>query len=215
VLNLPNLITLLRVAVVPVFLILLTAERYTEALVLFILAAATDSLDGAIARLTNTRTTFGAYIDPLADKLLLMSSFIVLAFLRLVPLWLTLLVVSRDMIILMGFVRLFFITEHFIAVPPPGLPGKACTFLQLLTVTLTLLSLHDPVWHLPLLWYGAILLAGGTTILSGFQYLYRFQRLYRKQMGLDEHETQEGFSIDSGKANQEKEEKRQYSVRGG
>ncbi len=210
VLNLPNLISLLRIAVIPVFLVLLTAERYTGALVLFALTAATDSLDGAIARLTNTRTTFGAYIDPLADKLLLTSSFLVLAFLGFVPRWLALLVVSRDMIILIGFVRLFFITELLVAVPPPSLVGKASTFLQLLTVTLTLLSLHDPDWSLPLLRQGVIFLAGGTTALSGFQYLYRFQRLYQERLGLSEQEAQKVSSLDSGKSDQEKEEERRY-----
>lgn len=203
VLNLPNLITLLRIVVIPVFLILLTAERYTDALILFILAATTDSLDGAIARLTNTRTAFGAYIDPLADKLLLMSSFVVLAFLGFVPRWLAILVISRDVIILIGFVALFFITEHSIAVRP-SLLGKASTFLQLLTITLTLLSLHGPDWYLPLLWHGVILLAGGTTALSGFQYLYR------GLLWLGEQEAQKGSPVDSGKADQEKEEKWRY-----
>jgi len=210
ILNLPNLISLLRIAVIPVFLVLLTAERYTGALVLFALTAATDSLDGAIARFTNTRTTFGAYIDPLADKLLLTSSFLVLAFLRFVPSWLTILVVSRDLIILAGFVRLFSITKHFITVPLPSLVGKASTFLQLLTVTLTLLSLHDPDWSLPLLRQGVIFLAGGTTALSGFQYLQRFRRLYQERLGPGEQEAQKDLSLNSEKSAQEKEEERRY-----
>lgn len=208
VFNLPNLITLLRIGAVPVFLILLTSERYTDALILFILTAATDSLDGAIARFTNTRTAFGAYIDPLADKLLLMSSLLVLAFLGFVPRWLAILVISRDVITLIGFVVLFFSTGHFIAVRP-SLVGKASTFLQLLTVTLTLLSLHNPGWHLPLLWHGAILLAGGTTVLSGFQYLYR------ALLWLGEQEAREVSPANRGKEDQEREEERRYSVRGG
>jgi hypothetical protein len=74
ILNLPNLLTLLRIGAIPLFLILLTDERYTEALLVFVVAGVTDSLDGAIARLTNSHTALGAYIDPLADKLLLLSS---------------------------------------------------------------------------------------------------------------------------------------------
>ena len=65
VLNLPNLITLLRIGAIPIFLILLVDERYTEALIVFILAGITDSLDGLLARWLNARTTLGAFIDPL------------------------------------------------------------------------------------------------------------------------------------------------------
>jgi cardiolipin synthase (CMP-forming) len=171
-LNLPNLITLLRISAVPVFLIMLTSGRYTEALVVFILAGVTDSLDGALARLTNSHTAFGAYIDPLADKLLLVSSFAILAFLGFIPRWLAILVISRDVIILLGFVVLFFVTSRSITAQPSFM-GKASTFFQLLTVTLTLLSLHNPVWRFPFLLQGAQILAGGATTISGLQYLSR------------------------------------------
>ena len=80
ILNLPNLITFLRIGAIPLFLILLTDQQYTEALIVFVLAGVTDSIDGAVARLTNSHTALGAYIDPLADKLLLVSSFLILAF---------------------------------------------------------------------------------------------------------------------------------------
>jgi cardiolipin synthase len=129
ILNLPNLLTLLRIGAIPLFLILLTDERYTDALLVFVVAGATDSLDGAIARLTNSHTALGAYIDPLADKLLLLSSFIILAFLGFVPRWLAILVISRDVIILLGFAVLYFITGHSIAVRPT-LVGKASTFFN-------------------------------------------------------------------------------------
>ena len=172
ILNLPNLITLLRIGAIPLFLILLTDERYTEALVVFVVAGASDSLDGAIARLTNSHTALGAYIDPLADKLLLVSSFIILAFLGFVPRWLAILVISRDVIIMVGFAVLFFITGHSIEVRPTFV-GKACTFFQLLTVTLTLVSLHNPAWRFPLLWQTTLVLAGGAVTISGLQYLSR------------------------------------------
>lgn len=172
ILNLPNLLTLLRIGAIPLFLILLTDQRYTEALVVFVVAGVTDSLDGAIARLTNSHTTLGAYIDPLADKLLLVSSFIILAFLGFVPRWLAILVVSRDVIILVGFAVLYFITGHSITVRPT-LIGKVSTFFQLLTVTLTLIALHNPAWRFPLLWHASLILAGGTVTLSGGQYLSR------------------------------------------
>jgi len=172
ILNLPNLLTLLRIGAIPVFLILLTDGRYSEALFVFVVAGATDSLDGAIARLTNSHTAFGAYIDPLADKLLLVSAFIILAFLGFVPHWLAILVISRDVIILIGFAVLYFITGHSMTVRPT-LIGKASTFFQLLTVTLTLVALHNPAWRFPLLWNASLILAGGAVTLSSFQYLSR------------------------------------------
>lgn len=172
VLNLPNSITFLRIGAIPIFLILLTDQQYTAALLVFLLAGATDSLDGALARLTNSRTALGAYIDPLADKLLLVSSFVILAFLGFIPRWLAILVISRDVIILLGFVVLFLVTGHSIAVRPSFI-GKVSTFFQLLTVTLTLVSLHNPAWRFPLLWYSVLALSGGATVFSGIQYLSR------------------------------------------
>jgi cardiolipin synthase len=178
ILNLPNCLTLLRIGAIPLFLILLTEGRYTEALIVFALAGITDSLDGAIARLTNSRTTLGSYIDPLADKLLLVSSFLILTFLGFIPHWLAILVISRDVIILLGFGVLFMITGRSIIVRPTFI-GKACTFFQLLTVTQTLVALHNSDWQLPLLWYGTLTLAGTATAVSGLQYLARaFQWLH-------------------------------------
>lgn len=172
ILNLPNLITLLRIGAIPLFLILLTDKQYTEALIVFAIAGATDSLDGAIARLTNSRTTLGSYIDPLADKLLLVSSFLILTYLGFIPHWLAIMVISRDVIILVGFLVLFMITGRSIAIRPTFV-GKACTFFQLLTVTQSLLSLHNPLWRVPWLWVATLALAGAATTVSGLQYLVR------------------------------------------
>ena len=172
ILNLPNFITFLRIGAIPIFLIFLTDGRYTDALIVFILAGVTDSLDGALARLTNSHTALGAFIDPLADKLLLVSSFLILAFLGHIPRWLAILVISRDVIILVGFAVLYFITGHSIAVRPT-LVGKVCTFFQLVTVTLTLVRLHNAAWQFPLLWQVTLVLAGGAVTISSFQYLSR------------------------------------------
>ena len=182
VLNLPNFITLLRIGAIPIFLILLVDERYTEALIVFILAGITDSLDGLLARWLDARTTLGAFIDPLADKLLLVSSFIILAFLGFIPRWLAVLVIMRDIIILIGYSLLFFITGHSIEVRPT-LVGKASTFFQLLTVSMTLVALHNPDWQFPLLWYPTIILAGATVTISGIQYLSRAFTWYNEQEG--------------------------------
>lgn len=162
----------MRIGAIPLFLILLTNQQYTEALIVFIVAGVTDSIDGAVARLTNSHTAFGAYIDPLADKLLLVSSFLILAFLGFIPRWLAILVVSRDVIILLGFAVLYFITGHSIAVRPTFV-GKASTFFQLLTVTLALIGLHNPAWRFPFLWNVTLGMAGCAVTISGFQYLSR------------------------------------------
>ena len=180
VLNLPNLITLLRIGAIPVFLILLVDERYTEALVVFILAGITDSLDGLLARWLDARTTLGAFIDPLADKLLLVSSFVILAFLGDIPRWLAILVIMRDVIILIGYSVLFFVTGHAIEVRPT-LIGKASTFFQLLTVIMALVALHNAAWQIPLLRDASEILAGATVTISGLQYLSRALRWFNKQ----------------------------------
>ncbi|MGH7964744.1 MAG: CDP-alcohol phosphatidyltransferase family protein [Candidatus Binatia bacterium] len=205
VLTLPNVVTLLRIGAIPVFLILLTDNQYTAALVVFLLAGATDSLDGALARLTNSHTALGAYIDPLADKLLLVSSFVILAFLGFIPRWLAILVISRDVIILLGFVVLFFVTGHSIAVRPSFI-GKASTFFQLLTVTLTLASLHNPAWHFPFLWYSVLALTGGTTVISGVQYLSR------ALLWFNEHDEEPPISVRNGNHSQGGKDTRHYSA---
>ena len=180
VLNLPNLITLLRIGAIPIFLILLVDERYTEALIVFILAGITDSLDGLLARWLDARTTLGAFIDPLADKLLLVSSFVILAFLGDIPRWLAILVIMRDVIILIGYSVLFFVTGHAIEVRPT-LIGKASTFFQLLTVIMALVALHNAAWQIPLLRDASEILAGATVTISGLQYLSRALRWFNKQ----------------------------------
>ena len=131
-LNLPNFLTILRIVAVPVFLIFLTDGRVGAALVVFVLAGITDSLDGAIARLTNSRTTLGAYMDPLADKMLILSAFVVFASMDVVPRWLTVVVISRDVIILVGYLSLFLLTQQLMEIRPSAI-SKAATFLHLAT----------------------------------------------------------------------------------
>lgn len=172
VLTLPNLITLLRIGAIPVLVIFLLDERYTDALVVFILAGLSDSLDGLLARWLNARTTLGAFIDPLADKLLLISSFVILAWVGSIPNWLAVLVISRDLIILLGFIVLFLVSGRAIEIRPT-LVGKACTFFQLLTVSQALVGLHDPDWKFPLLWNTSLAATAVTLVVSGFQYVSR------------------------------------------
>jgi cardiolipin synthase len=182
VLNLPNFLTILRILAIPVFLIFLTDDRFGAALVVFILAGITDSLDGAIARLTNSRTNLGAYMDPLADKMLILSAFVVLASMDVVPRWLTVVVISRDVIILIGYLSLFLLTQQLMEIRPSAI-SKAATFLQLATLSAVLLSL----WRPDMLAAGTrSALFGATgivTAVSGLHYIHRGLRWYQQKGG--------------------------------
>ncbi len=109
-LNIPNFLTILRVIATPGFIVALAYEYTGLALGIFVGCGLTDGLDGFIARTFHQRTEIGAFLDPLADKLLLTSSFITLAVLELpykIPFWLTVTVISRDIIISVGVTALF------------------------------------------------------------------------------------------------------------
>src|SRR3989442_807447 len=96
--NLPNALTVLRILLIPFFIGFLTYGHYLWALWTILIAGVTDILDGVIARMANQRTKLGAYLDPLADKLLLSSSFVTFSILHLVPGWVAIVVVSRALI---------------------------------------------------------------------------------------------------------------------
>lgn len=172
VLNVPNTLTLLRLVAIPVFLILLTDLRYREALGVFVAAGITDALDGAIARLTHTKTTLGAYLDPAADKLLLTSAFVTLAFLQEVPRWLTVIVLSRDVMLVLGYFLLFTMTQHAMEVRP-SVAGKLSTFLQISSVTVVLVSLVYPGAVPPPAEAALFLTTGLVTTTAGLQYMVR------------------------------------------
>jgi cardiolipin synthase (CMP-forming) len=172
VLNVPNVLTLLRLLAIPVFLILLLDFRYREALGVFVAAGVTDALDGAIARLTHTKTTLGAYLDPAADKLLLMSAFVALAFMQQVPGWLVVIVLSRDVMLVVGYFLLFIMTQHAMEVRPSA-AGKLSTLLQLSAVAVVLLSLVYPRAIPPVGETALFLTTGLVTASAGLQYMIR------------------------------------------
>src|SRR6266404_4385382 len=114
-LNLPNFLTLCRLGSIPIFLTFLTRQRYTEALYVFVAAAITDGLDGAVARWFNSRTELGAFLDPFADKLMLVSAFVVLTIDRELPGYLLSVVVIRDVVIVVGYLMIsFFSSAQFL-----------------------------------------------------------------------------------------------------
>lgn len=181
-LNLPNFLTLIRIATIPPFLVLLFSRYYTWALIVFAFGGITDALDGPVARLTKQRTRLGAYLDPLADKLLIISSLVVLSHIGVAPAWFTILVLSRDLIVTLGYVTIYFWVQERMEIHP-SIMGKLNTFLLLLTVTVILLSLYDPdIIPKSPLGVGSIriamleflfLLTALTTVVSGLQYVYR------------------------------------------
>ena len=122
----------------PLFVIFLQAGMYPSALLVFAVAAVSDGLDGFLARYFDQRTELGAYLDPLADKLLLTTAYIGLAVFQLIPTWLAVIVISRDVLILLG-VAIFTLTQTEFEIHP-SLWSKVTTCIQLFTVCLMLLS---------------------------------------------------------------------------
>jgi cardiolipin synthase len=176
--NLPNSLTVLRILLIPFFVGFLIYGHYDWALGTLLVAGVTDVLDGVIARIANQRTKLGAYLDPLADKLLLTSAFVTLAILHFVPGWVAIVVLSRDLIIVAGTLLLH-VTETPIEVVPTTL-GKGTTLAQLtyLVLALVLIYLQKDVRQLmPLL---AVMLA--LTVGSGLQYVYRGIRAYHPDL---------------------------------
>jgi cardiolipin synthase len=170
--NIPNSLTILRILLVPVYIGFMTYGAYGFALLTLLMAGLTDAIDGPIARRLNQRTRLGTFLDPLADKLLLTSGFISLSVLHLVPSWLVILVVSRDVILLLG-TAVAHVTNTQIDVTPTFL-GKGTTMFQLsyvlLVVLLTWRGLDRSVLT-PLL-----VVMVGFTLASGLHYLYRGYR---------------------------------------
>ena len=168
VMNVPNLLTLTRVLLIPVFIILIINQQHFWALITFAIAGITDGLDGLIARLTHQRTELGAYLDPIADKLLLSAAFITLAIIDLIPSWLSIVVITRDVIILIGFCVLLLMDYR----PKirPSLVSKVTTDFQISIILLALLTEVHPIFGrlVSLATYGTVFF----TLLSGSHYIY-------------------------------------------
>src|SRR5208282_3007532 len=145
ILTVPNQLTFLRLGFLPFFVISIHYRRYDAALALLILAGLTDGLDGLLARSLNQKTALGAYLDPIADKLLLSSSFVVLALNRKISWWLATLVISRDIILLTSATVILVVSGY--RKFPPSIYGKTTTALQILLVfVVVLLAVVDWPW---------------------------------------------------------------------
>ncbi len=180
--NVPNAITILRIMLVPVLVYFVLHGGYGAALWVLLIAGISDALDGAIARRFNLRTDLGALLDPLADKALIMASVPALAWKGLLPWWLAVVIISRDLIIIGGAIAYYLRAGQLQMAP--SIPSKVNTFVQICLVLLVLLSAADIVraagWF-PLL-YGC---AFATTIFSGTHYVVLWGQKAAK-LGKDE-----------------------------
>jgi cardiolipin synthase len=169
----PNLITTIRIILTPIFIIYLLNGEYVSGLFVFIICVLTDGADGTVARLFSQKSKLGSYLDPLADKLLLVSAFIVLAVIGFLPAWLTVLVITRDILIMIG-VMIFYLYGQRITVRP-YISSKIATCLQFITV-ITALSkeyLSSYAGLFPYLFYTTALFV----IMSGLQYMHYWFRI--------------------------------------
>ena len=167
--NIPNCLTVLRIILTPLFVIFMLKQMFGYAFLVFALAGITDGLDGYIAKTYDQRTVLGAFLDPIADKLLLSSAYLSLAFLDRAPSWIAVIVVSREIAIALG-VSIFGIFNIRFEIQP-SLISKLTTVCQIVTVMVYLI---DPSlvpldrFKPALIWSTAIL-----TIASGLHYMYK------------------------------------------
>jgi cardiolipin synthase len=161
--NLPNTLSLCRLFLTVAFILLVVYGHLRLALLLFILQALSDLVDGFLARQMGAKTNLGAYLDPLADKVMLASSYIVLCFKMIIPVWLVGMVLLRDLVISLGF--LILLRRGLKSNPVPTLISKTTTLFQMLTIVYVLWSMDRP--YGPFFFYITALL----TIASGFQYV--------------------------------------------
>jgi cardiolipin synthase len=177
-LTLANQLTILRIVLIPAFVLLVVYGRLGGALVVFIVAGATDALDGLIARRAGQRTSLGAWLDPMADKLLLVTTFIVLTLPAIplvnhLPIWLTVAVITRDVVII-GVVAVV-----NLAVGPrtfrPSLLGKATTAAFI--VTSVVVMYFNYLGRTSPLVDAAIWLSLGLTLVSSADYFFKLRRL--------------------------------------
>jgi cardiolipin synthase len=181
--TLPNFITLVRMAIIPFFVLAISGREYRLALWTFIVAGGTDVLDGWLARRLDTRSIIGAYLDPIADKLLLTAAYIALAIPQgqsvVIPLWLAILALFRDFGIMLVAVILYVVED--VQSFPPSVLGKLTTFLHVVTVSVVLLAnvMHFPRLIPTVCFYATFILV----ILSGFNYIYRVSRVLEARRG--------------------------------
>lgn len=179
--DIPNAITVARLLLVPPIVLCLLSDRYGLALVLFVVAGVSDALDGFLAKRFGWTSRLGGLLDPIADKLLLVSCYLALTWQGLLPLWLTALVIGRDLVILAGAILYNALIERVEAAP--SVISKLNTLSQLLLVVAVLFNYGAQV--LPAGWLDVLIYAVlATTVLSGIDYVWTWGwRAWNKKRG--------------------------------
>jgi cardiolipin synthase len=176
----PNQLTFLRLGFLPFFIALLFYEQYAWALLILVFAASTDLMDGFLARSLNQKSALGAYLDPIADKLLLSSSFVVLALEGQIPRWVTILVIGRDVLILTTATVILLVSGY--SKFPPSVYGKLTTGSQILLVVVVLCGEVFQLHFLDALRELLSYVVAAFTIFSGFHYsIVVAQRLHHHE----------------------------------
>lgn len=177
--TIPNLLTIIRILLTPLFVIFLIREHFDLALVVFVAAGVSDGLDGFIARYFDQRSTLGAILDPIADKMLLIAAFVSLGVLSIIPYWLTVVVITRDVVILIG-VAIFSLLDIDFEINPSAV-SKMTTVLQVITVCLALLPFdRSGLAELQMIFFWLTALF---TTLSGLHYIYVGMGILQHQSG--------------------------------
>jgi len=184
IVTVPNLLTVFRMVLIPVFVSLLFYQRFLLALSIFILAGVTDSLDGVLARRFDQKSQLGSILDPIADKLMLVTSFVVLSMRAVfpqplpphlpVPFWVTVAVISRDVFILVGAAAINIVTgfRGF----RPSMLGKINTTVQIVAIAAIILAPSIPYgtgYYLPTIYTTVFAFA----VLSGAHYVFFVSKL--------------------------------------
>jgi cardiolipin synthase (CMP-forming) len=170
----PNQITFLRLGFLPVFLMLIAYDHYRWALLVLVVSGLSDGFDGLLARSLNQRSALGAYLDPIADKLLLSSSFVLLAFKKQLAWWLTILVLSRDVLILIVAVVILLVSGY--RPFPPSIYGKLTTASEIILVFLVVLGAAYPEYHIGVLYHFLVYTVAVLSVVSGFHYSFTTTR---------------------------------------
>lgn len=184
IVTLPNVLTIFRMALTPVFVSLLFYQKFVWALAAFVIAGITDGLDGLLARRFKQQSPLGRILDPIADKMMLVTSFVVLSMRGVfptplpkhlpVPFWVTITVISRDIFILLGAAAINMVSG-FRAFQPSFL-GKVSTVVQIVAVAAVILAAQTRVgtgYYLPTIYTSVFTL----TLLSGIHYIFFVSRL--------------------------------------
>ena len=187
--DLPNLISALRILLILPIIVLLVREQFVSALVLFVIAAVSDVVDGYLARRYGWTSWLGGWLDPVADKSMQISVYMSLAWLTLIPVWLVVAVIIRDLVIVTGGLVYYFRIEKVEA--EPSWTSKINTAIQMLLVVVVLFD--QGIYRLPDVWIDILIyVVLGSILLSGAGYVATWSKRARR-VTKDRHTKDKGI----------------------